>query len=136
MPIYEYECQKCGVTFEVMQPVSAQPLKNHEGAKCNGSVRRLVSASGFILKGSGWYATDYPSESRKKGWEQESGTAPTSAKAEPSEASCGDTACPPAPKETASAKPEHPPAKSKPAARNPYSSKKTKTVKKASKVSR
>lgn len=75
MPIYEYECQKCGVTFEMMQPISAKPLKTCKGVGCNdkanGKVRRLISASGFILKGSGWYATDYPSEARKKGMEQE-----------------------------------------------------------------
>jgi len=76
MPIYEYECQKCGVVFEMMQAVSAKPLKTCMGAGCNGrangKVRRLISAAGFILKGSGWYATDYPSESRKKGVEAES----------------------------------------------------------------
>ncbi|MFQ5672525.1 MAG: FmdB family zinc ribbon protein [Nitrospinales bacterium] len=76
MPIYEYECQKCGVVFEMMQAVSAKPLKTCMGAGCNGrangKVRRLVSAAGFILKGSGWYATDYPSESRKKGIEADS----------------------------------------------------------------
>ena len=71
MPIYEYECQKCGCVFEMMQSISARPLKNHVGADCKGKVKRLVSASGFILKGDGWYANDYPSDSRKKGWEQE-----------------------------------------------------------------
>ena len=76
MPIYEYECEKCGVTFEAMQTISAKPMKTCNGLGCdekdNGKVRRIVSQSGFILKGSGWYASDYPSEARKKGWEQES----------------------------------------------------------------
>ena len=71
MPIYEYECQKCGTTFEAMQSVSAKPLKTCNELNCNGKVNRLVSASGFILKGSGWYTSDYPSEARKKGWESE-----------------------------------------------------------------
>lgn len=75
MPIYEYECQKCGSIFELMQPVSAKPLKTCTGVGCNGrdngKVQRLVSASSFVLKGSGWYVTDYPSEARKKGMEQE-----------------------------------------------------------------
>ena len=75
MPIYEYECDKCGVTFEAMQGISAKPLKTCNGLGCddkdNGKVRRIVSASGFILKGSGWYASDYPSEDRKKDWEKE-----------------------------------------------------------------
>ncbi|MBT7196153.1 MAG: zinc ribbon domain-containing protein, partial [Nitrospina sp.] len=76
MPIYEYECDKCGATFEAIQAISAKPLKTCNGLGCddkdNGKVHRLVSASGFILKGSGWYTSEYPSESRKKGWEQES----------------------------------------------------------------
>lgn len=56
MPIYEYICPVCG-TFEEMQKVSAPPPatcpKGHTG------IERKISASGFILKGSGWYATDY-----------------------------------------------------------------------------
>ena len=72
MPIYEYECKTCGSVFELMHSISAPPPKTCETPKCKGKPRRLVSASGFILKGSGWYATDYPSESRKKGWEEES----------------------------------------------------------------
>ena len=72
MPIYEYECEKCNTTFEAMQSVSAKPLKNCTALDCKGKVHRLVSASGFILKGSGWYTSDYPSEARKKGWESES----------------------------------------------------------------
>ena len=73
MPIYEYECQKCGTAFELMQSISARPPKSCIDNKCQGKPRRLVSRGGFILKGTGWYATDYPTESRKKGWEQESG---------------------------------------------------------------
>jgi len=71
MPIYEYECEKCSTTFEAMQAISARPLKNCNKSNCKGKVHRLVSASGFILKGSGWYTSDYPSEARKKGWESE-----------------------------------------------------------------
>jgi len=73
MPIYEYECQKCGAAFELMQSISARPPKSCIDKKCKGKPRRLVSRGGFILKGTGWYATDYPTESRKKGWEQENG---------------------------------------------------------------
>ena len=76
MPIYEYECNKCGAVFEAMQAISAKPLKTCKGLGCddkgNGKVRRLVSASGFILKGSGWYTSEYPSEARKQGWEKDS----------------------------------------------------------------
>jgi putative FmdB family regulatory protein len=76
MPIYEYECDKCDAVFEAMQAISAKPLKTCKGLGCNdkdnGKVRRLVSASGFILKGSGWYTSEYPSEARKQGWEKDS----------------------------------------------------------------
>lgn len=76
MPIYEYECDKCDAVFEAMQAISAKPLKTCNGLGCddkgNGKVRRLVSASGFILKGSGWYTSEYPSEARKQGWEKDS----------------------------------------------------------------
>jgi predicted nucleic acid-binding Zn ribbon protein len=42
--------------------------------KCGGHVRRLISQTSFVLKGSGWYVTDYPSESRKKAMSQEKGS--------------------------------------------------------------
>jgi putative FmdB family regulatory protein len=57
MPIYEYRCSKCRNVFEVLQKFSDTPLKKHE--KCGGKVERLISASGFHLKGGGWYVTDY-----------------------------------------------------------------------------
>ena len=72
MPIYEYECEKCNNTFEAMQSVSAKPLKICNKSSCKGKVHRLVSASGFIFKGSGWFTSEYPSDARKKGWESES----------------------------------------------------------------
>jgi len=58
MPLYEYRCAKCGEKFEVLQKFSDTPLTVHEA--CGGAVERLISRSGFSLKGSGWYATDYP----------------------------------------------------------------------------
>jgi putative FmdB family regulatory protein len=57
MPIYEYECSKCGKTIEVIQKFSDKPLKKHEG--CGGNLTKLISAAGFQFKGSGWYVTDY-----------------------------------------------------------------------------
>ncbi len=126
MPIYEYECEKCSVTFEVIQPISAKPLKKHNENGCTGKVRRLVSAGGFILKGDGWYANDYPSDSRKQGWEKEQKQAKPGAEAAPAQK--GDS-----PAEKKEAKPAAtPPADKKPAAKNPYSGgkkKKSKTSK-------
>src|SRR5206468_2639032 len=57
MPIYEYECAKCGKTIEVIQKMSDKPLKKHES--CGGALTKLISASGFQFKGTGWYVTDY-----------------------------------------------------------------------------
>lgn len=57
MPIYEYECEKCGEVIEILQKISDPPLKkcNH----CGGKIRKLMSMNTFHLKGSGWYVTDY-----------------------------------------------------------------------------
>ena len=126
MPIYEYECDKCGVTFEAIQAISAKPLKTCKGLGCNdkdnGKVHRLVSASGFILKGSGWYTSEYPSEARKKGWEQESkqGKADTEGTPAPTSAE-SSSAKSPASEPAAPAK--------KPSQKNPYSGGKSKKAK-------
>jgi putative FmdB family regulatory protein len=56
MPIYEYECPKCGV-FEVTQKIKEGPLRRCP--TCKAKVERIISATSFVLKGSGWYATDY-----------------------------------------------------------------------------
>jgi len=58
MPIYKYNCEKCGSQVEVIQKVSDPPLKRCE--KCRGKLAKAVSRTSFQLKGSGWYATDYP----------------------------------------------------------------------------
>ena len=57
MPIYEYECNKCGHRFEVIQKVSDAPLKKCE--KCKGKAERLISSPAIQFKGTGWYVTDY-----------------------------------------------------------------------------
>lgn len=58
MPIYEYECTDCARQFDVMQKISEPALRDCPHCK-SPSVRRLLSASGFQLKGSGWYVSDY-----------------------------------------------------------------------------
>lgn len=58
MPIYEYQCPSCGVTFEKQQSITANPIKTCP--ECGGrKVQRLISSTSFVLKGSGWYVTDY-----------------------------------------------------------------------------
>jgi putative FmdB family regulatory protein len=59
MPIYEYGCVKCGKTHEIMQKFSDAPLA--VCPDCGGEVRKLISNTSFVLKGTGWYATDYAS---------------------------------------------------------------------------
>jgi putative FmdB family regulatory protein len=60
MPIYEYRCGECGV-FEVMQRITEKPLRRCP--KCKSRVERIVSQTSFVLKGSGWYVTDYSRKS-------------------------------------------------------------------------
>jgi putative FmdB family regulatory protein len=58
MPIYEYECRHCGHEFEEMQRITADPLT--ECPACGEpQAHRIISRTNFVLKGSGWYVTDY-----------------------------------------------------------------------------
>ena len=66
MPIYEYECQKCGERIEVMQRMSEDPLeecskKPTKGKKkaCGGELKKLISSTSFSLKGGGWAKDGY-----------------------------------------------------------------------------
>jgi putative FmdB family regulatory protein len=72
VPTYEYHCDGCGRDFEIRQRISEAALTTCD--VCGGTVRRLLSPAPFILKGEGWYVTDYPSASRKKAMESEKGT--------------------------------------------------------------
>jgi len=69
VPTYEYQCEKCQRVFEVRQRITEAPLTACD--VCGGRVKRLLSPAPFILKGEGWYVTDYPSEARKKAKESE-----------------------------------------------------------------
>jgi putative FmdB family regulatory protein len=57
MPLYEYQCHKCGQTFEVRQRFADEPLTVHEG--CGGELEKLLSPPALQFKGTGWYVTDY-----------------------------------------------------------------------------
>ena len=59
MPIREYKCKDCGNYIEVIQGMNEKPLEKCE--KCGGKLEKLISNSSFVLKGSGWYKTDYAS---------------------------------------------------------------------------
>jgi putative FmdB family regulatory protein len=126
MPIYEYECSKCKDPFEAMQSISAKSLKTCIKSGCNGKVKRLVSASGFILKGSGWYTSDYPSDARKKGWESESNQDTKSNNKNSNEGASTEKSPASEPKASATEKPTTKSTPKKASQKNPYSgSKKT-----------
>lgn len=57
MPIYEYRCAKCSGLTEKIQRLNDRPLR--KCPSCGGKLERVMSAGAFVLKGSGWYATDY-----------------------------------------------------------------------------
>lgn len=63
MPIYEYECENCGYRFERLQKIDAAPLIECPECK-QPTLRKLISAAGFKLKGSGWYETDFKNKAK------------------------------------------------------------------------
>ena len=104
MPIYEYECRKCGAHVEAFQKINDKPLTKCR--KCGGKLERKISAPAIQFKGSGWYVTDYAgkttkseksesesstdSKSDKTETKKESSPKKTSDKASPPKASTGD----------------------------------------------
>jgi putative FmdB family regulatory protein len=65
MPVYEYQCTECNEIFEIFHGIDEE---YRDGCpECLGEARKILSPSNFILKGSGFYVNDYPSESKKKG---------------------------------------------------------------------
>ena len=64
MPIYEYECTKCGKKFEVWQKITEPPLETCP--ECGGKLIKLISQTSFILKGTGWYVTDYARKEKQQ----------------------------------------------------------------------
>ncbi len=80
MPIYEYRCDQCGLEKEYLQKVSDAPISICPS--CGSGMTKLMSAAGFQLKGSGWYATDF----------RNSGAKPATKEAATSDAAAGDAA--------------------------------------------
>jgi len=79
MPIYEYQCQKCG-TFEVTQRITEKPLG--KCPNCKGKVKKLISNTSFQLKGTGWYVTDYAREDTGAGKGENGAKSSTDSKSE------------------------------------------------------
>lgn len=85
MPLYEYQCDNCNEKFEVMQKFADGPLTSHE--KCGGGpVHRLISASSFNFKGSGFYVNDY-AKGKGSSKEPASSSSPSDSSAKSSETS-------------------------------------------------
>ena len=84
MPLYEYQCQKCGERFEIIQKFSDPLLTAHEA--CGGEVKKLLSAPAIQFKGSGWYITDY-ARAGKNGSTKDGDTSKSESKSSESKAS-------------------------------------------------
>lgn len=83
MPIYEYQCQSCGHESEALQKMSDAPLVDCK--KCGEpTLKKLISAAAFKLKGSGWYETDFKNNGKKPAKESAGGS---NQKAEPKKSS-------------------------------------------------
>jgi putative FmdB family regulatory protein len=63
VPIYEYRCRKCDGVVERIQGVNDRPLS--KCPTCGGKLERMMSPGAFVLKGSGWYATDYAGKGKR-----------------------------------------------------------------------
>jgi putative FmdB family regulatory protein len=86
MPTYEYSCEKCGGTFEIVQSMRDASLKECPKKLCrqkkwgHGKVKRLIGrGAGLIFKGSGFYITDYRSDSYREGAKKDAPAAPATA---------------------------------------------------------
>ena len=77
MPIYEYECRKCG-TLEATQKITDKPLG--KCPTCKGKVKKLISNTSFQLKGTGWYITDYARKEQGAGKGENGAKASTESK--------------------------------------------------------
>ena len=75
MPIYEYECSKCGHHVEALQKFSDPPIL--ECDRCHADMKKLISQSTFHLKGTGWYVTDYASKNSNTQMSSKETSSPT-----------------------------------------------------------
>ena len=128
MPTYEYVCGACGHAFEKFQSMSSEPIKTCPACGADQAQRQISGGAGFILKGSGFYETDYRSDAYKKSAEADKApgadiksetkpSEPAAAEAKPAESKPAEVkpaaaTPPPAPtkSEAAKAPPTPPPA--------------------------
>ncbi|MCB1097598.1 MAG: zinc ribbon domain-containing protein [Verrucomicrobiae bacterium] len=92
MPTYDYVCEKCNHEFEFFQSMSDPRLTDCPVEGCGGHVKRKIgTGAGIIFKGSGFYETDYRSESYKSGAKKESDAGEAKPKADTAAASTSTT---------------------------------------------
>jgi putative FmdB family regulatory protein len=96
MPTYRYRCDKCAEEFEVWQSITDAPLTTHNHASdCGGTIRKVLTPAGIVLKGRGFYKTDNRkggrSESESKGTSSESKSESSTSSESKSESSKSDT---------------------------------------------
>jgi putative FmdB family regulatory protein len=101
MPTYEYSCQKCGQNFEAFQSMRDEPFRECRKNLCrlpkwgHGKVKRLLgTGAGLIFKGSGFYITDYRSDSYKEAAKKESPSVSTAGEKSAAPKEAGSTAAP------------------------------------------
>src|SRR4051812_41516186 len=107
MPTYEYVCDACGHTFDELQGFSEEPLKKCPQCKKNKLRRLFGTGAAVLFKGSGFYQTDYRSESYKAGEKKEAEATKPAAEAKPAEskpAASSHAASPAKPAKSARAK--------------------------------
>ena len=92
MPIYEYECPKCGV-FDEMQSIAAEPRKRCP--TCRSKVTKLISQTAFHLRGGGWYSDGYEKKNgSSKSSDSSSTSTATSTKSESKTSDAGKSSAP------------------------------------------
>jgi putative FmdB family regulatory protein len=128
MPIYEYKCNKCGV-FEAMQGIKEGPLK--KCPTCNSKVERQMSRGSFILKGSGWYASDYAKKSTPSSTDSDSTAAQATPATDGSTASSSDSSGKAAGESKPASESKSSPSESKTSSRSKSSSEKSVSAKAA-----
>lgn len=90
MPIYEYQCKQCGTVFEEWQ--SGFEERELPCPECQGASARMISNTSFVLKGSGWYVTDYAGKNPSKSDGGDAGSAGDSGKSAESTSDSGSSA--------------------------------------------
>ncbi len=92
MPIHEYQCRKCESVVERIEGMHDKPMR--KCPSCGGKVEQMISSSAFVLKGTGWYATDYGTKSHDNGNGKGKGNGKGNGKGEPMAKEPAPASCP------------------------------------------